>query len=190
MTRTGSIVSTVIVIIAASVIAALVVIYSGMYSVAADQSHWRATRWLLETTRTQSIKARLDDVVIPADLESQERVRRGAVGYVEMCQSCHLAPGVAPTPLHQGLSPEPPVLAEAHSHNHGPEYLFWIIKHGIKMTGMPAWGETHGEDELWDLVAFVQKLPALKQDEYRSLTTENSDNKHNNIDGHGHSHQH
>src|SRR5262249_42518674 len=46
--------------------------------------------------------------------------------------------------------------------------LFWIIKHGIKMTGMPAWAD-HSDEELWATVAFIKKLPGMTPEEYAKL---------------------
>lgn len=166
------------------VLGAVAFIYSGVYNIAADEPHWSVTEWVLETTRTQSIKARLEQVQVPSSIDSPERVRKGATAYADMCEVCHLAPGAKATPVHKGLNPQPPELAQAGSHVHSPDYIFWVLKHGIKMTGMPSWGETHSDEELWDLVAFVQKLPELSREEYSRLTTQSTQQ------GHGDSHQH
>lgn len=149
-------------------IAALVFIYSGIYNVAADEPHLGITERVFQTVRIKSIEARTDNIVVPDDLRSAERIRRGAQGYAAMCQECHLAPGVEPTPLYEGLNPKAPVLN--HAVAHGTEYVFWTIKHGIKMTGMPAWGVTHGDGELWDITAFLHELPKLSAAEYAALT--------------------
>ncbi len=187
MKKTGLIVlGTIVVVAVLCVLGALAFAYSGVYKVAADEPHWRVTHWLLETTRTESIESELGQVTVPDTLDSAERIRKGAIAYADMCQVCHLAPGLSPTPLHLGLNPKAPRLAEAGSHQHAPDYLFWIVKHGIKMTGMPAWGETHTDEELWDVVAFLQKLPELNQLEYVNLRTVTADDGH----GHGHDHQH
>lgn len=101
-------------------------------------------------------------------LDDPKRVLAGAGQYAEMCEGCHLAPGVADTPLRQGLYPKPPELAR---HRMDPQTSFWIVKHGIKMTGMPAWGPSHGDDVLWSVVAFLQKLPDLDARQYRDLVS-------------------
>lgn len=149
------------------VVSALVFAYSGFYNIAADEPHVAVVDWLFETTRERAIETRLDGVVVPSDFQDEVRVDRGAQAYVAMCQQCHLAPGTPPTPLHRGLNPKPPKLE--HATSHGPHYLFWTIKHGIKMTGMPAWGESHSDDELWDIVAFLQIMPELASHEYLQL---------------------
>jgi mono/diheme cytochrome c family protein len=85
----------------------------------------------------------------------------GAEHYDEMCVECHLAPGKEENELRAGLNPKPPKLAAPGDHR-TPEHDFWIIKHGIKMTAMPAWGVTHDDRSIWAMTTFVQKLPASR----------------------------
>ncbi|GAA3977221.1 cytochrome c [Allohahella marinimesophila] len=143
--------------------------YSGLYNVAADEPHFGVTRWLLNTTMARSIAVRDDDIVAPDNLESSARIDRGAQMYARICAGCHLGPGVDPTAIHVGMKPQPPRLKE-HIEHHAPANLFWIIKHGIKMSGMPALGLTFDDNQLWDLVAFLQTLPELDAQQYRQQT--------------------
>jgi hypothetical protein len=85
-----------------------------------------------------------------------------------MCEGCHLAPGVGDNELRQGLYPKPPDLTRPRER--GPAATFWIIKHGLKMSAMPAWGVTHDDRSIWGLVAFLQQLPSMDPTEYRNLT--------------------
>ena len=87
--------------------------------------------------------------------------------YSEMCSGCHLAPGMKRTEISQGLYPRAPELRRKTGLT--PAEQFWVVKHGIKMTGMPAWGVTHDDDLLWDVVAFVRKLPELTPEQYETL---------------------
>ncbi len=84
-----------------------------------------------------------------------------------MCIECHLAPGIDRPEISQGLYPRAPQLRQ--KSDLSPAEQFWIIKHGVKLTGMPAWGVTHDDDLLWDLVAFVRNLPDLTADQYKDL---------------------
>lgn len=175
--------------LAVLVIAVLLFVYSGLYNIGADHPHNPAVRWLLETTRTRSITARVDEVVVPAGIGSAERVRRGASAYAEMCQACHLAPGIDSTPLHKGLNPQPPKLG-AEAARHAPERLFWIVKHGIKMSGMPAWGESHDDQALWDVVGFLSALPQMTPQQYRELAGQTDAAGHAGSSGHADSSGH
>jgi len=147
--------------------AAAVGIYSGLYNIAADVPHTQPLYWLLETIRERSVEARARDIVVPNDLKDANRISRGAGQYADMCSGCHLAPGMKRTEISQGLYPRAPELRRTTTLT--PEEQFWVVKHGIKMTGMPAWGVTHDDDLLWDVVAFVRKLPELSPEQYETL---------------------
>ena len=139
----------------------------GMYNVAADTPHTRLVYWLLGTVRDRSITARATGIIVPADLGDSKRIAAGAGLYGEMCSGCHLAPGMEKTEIAQGLYPAAPELAQGTDLTLAEE--FWVIKHGIKATGMAAWGKTHNDTLIWDMVAFLQKLPTLSPDQYKTL---------------------
>lgn len=141
-----------------------IVVYAGLYDIAADAPHTRPVFWLMQTVRDRSIAVRARDVAAPSDLANPKRIAAGASLYAEMCTGCHLAPGMERTEMSQGLYPKAPELARGIALTPGEE--FWAIKHGIKMTGMPAWGVTHDDTLIWDMVAFLRKLPNLTPAEY------------------------
>jgi len=147
--------------------AAALAIYAGLYNIAADVPHTQPVYWLIETVRNQSVAMRARDVIVPNDLNDANRISRGAGQYAEMCSSCHLAPGMERTEISQGLYPRAPELRRQTDLTPGEQ--FWIVKHGMKMTGMPAWGVTHQDELLWDVVAFVRKLPKLTPEQYETL---------------------
>jgi len=147
--------------------AAAVGIYAGLYNIAADVPHSQPVYWLLETLRDRSVASRARDIVVPNDLNDANRISRGAGQYADMCSGCHLAPGIKRTEISRGLYPRAPELRRETDLT--PAEQFWIVKHGVKMTGMPAWGVTHDDDLLWDVVAFVRKLPELTPEQYETL---------------------
>ena len=147
--------------------AAAVGIYAGLYNIAADIPHTQPIYWLFETVRDRSVASRARDIVVPNDLNDPNRISRGAGQYADMCSGCHLAPGMKRTEISRGLYPRAPELRRKTDLT--PAEQFWIVKHGVKMTGMPAWGVTHDDELLWDVVAFVRKLPELTPDQYESL---------------------
>src|SRR5262245_53934386 len=142
-------------------------VYTGSYDVTAAVPHSQPVYWLLQTIRGRSIAARASNVVVPADLNSPKRIASGAAQYDEMCSGCHLAPGMERTEISQGLYPRAPELRRGSQLRQAEE--FWVVKHGIKATGMPAWGVTHDDELLWDVVAFLRKLPELTPDQYQAL---------------------
>jgi mono/diheme cytochrome c family protein len=142
-------------------------VYTGVYDVAADVPHSRAVYWLLQTIRGRSIATRASNIVVPADLNNAKRIASGGEQYDEMCSGCPLAPGMKRTEISQGLYPRAPELRRGSSLS--PAEEFWVVKHGIKATGMPAWGVTHDDELLWDIVALLRKLPDLTADQYQAL---------------------
>lgn len=149
--------------------------WSGRYDVGADTSHWGATHALLETVRERSIRAHAEQVAVPAGLDDPARIRQGAGNYDAMCAGCHLAPGTDETELSRGLYPEPPDLTRSAV---DAAEAFWAIKHGIKATGMPAWGRSMEDGYIWNMVAFLQELPRLDAARYRTLVASSGGHSH------------
>jgi len=152
-------------LLATIIIAIALYIGLGGYNVAADVPHTAAVRSLLDIVRARSVAARARGIQAPADLSSAKRVSAGAGLYGEMCATCHLGPGVEPSELAQGLYPQAPQLAKGSGLT--PAEQFWIIKHGVKMTAMPAWGRTHPDPLIWDMVAFIRAMPGMSPEAYR-----------------------
>lgn len=113
------------------------------------------------------------------NLADKDLVALGAEHYSAMCSGCHLAPGINDTEIRAGLYPLPPNLATS---KRPPAEQFWIIKHGIKMSGMPAWGKTHDDEAIWGLVAFLRQLPDLNVTEYATLTGSSEEAKHDHAE--------
>lgn len=142
-------------------------IYFGIYNIAADEPHTPAVYAMLDQLRDRSIEARARGITPPADLGSAQHVSVGAGLYAGMCSGCHLGPGVEKSEMSQGLYPQAPVLAL--SQDLTPGQQFWIIKHGIKLSAMPAWGKTHPDPLIWDMVAFIRNLPGMTPEQYKAM---------------------
>jgi len=147
-------------------IAAGIFIWSGAYNIGQDSPHWGVTRSAIGAFREHSIDRRAADIQVPR-LDDPAMIAEGARQYAEMCSVCHLAPGMQDSEIRHGLYPRPPNLTRFAP---DPGEAFWIIKHGIKFTGMPAWGPTHNDPTIWDMVAYLQKQPKMTAAEYEKLT--------------------
>ncbi len=161
-------------------------VYSGMLDVAADVPHSRLVYQIIETAREQSIGRHARDLTVPGNLADTERIRRGAGNYAAMCAECHLAPGKPDSEIRMGLYPQPPDLTRPEEEVAAdmPARHFWIIKHGIKASGMPAWSKGGIEDEaIWDLVAFIQKMPMLTATQYVALVESSEGHTHGGLPG-------
>jgi hypothetical protein len=141
-------------------------IYAGFYNIGADAPHSGLVYNVLQELRERSIENRSRNIRAPGDLNSLKRVQAGAGLYAEMCTGCHLGPGVEKSEMSQGLYPHAPELARGTDLT--PAQQFWTIKHGVKLTAMPAWGKTHSDELIWDMVAFLQALPKMSPQQYKA----------------------
>lgn len=144
---------------------------SGVVDVSAMESSPPAVDWFLERTRESSIRERSEDIPVP-DLSDEAMVARGVAHYQQTCAVCHGAPGVEASQVGRGMNPAPPDLSAPRALGGDPSRDFWIVKNGIRMTGMPAFGPTHSEEDLWALVALVQRMPELTPEDYASFARE------------------
>ncbi len=161
----------VAVVIVLAIVAGIggVAVWFGGFDVAARTKHSATVRWLFTTARDRSIAARSRGVVPPV-LAAPVLQREGFAEYDELCAVCHGQPGAPPSAVRQGLNPPAPDLADEDvQHRYGDAELFWIVKNGIRMTGMPGFGETHDDETLWSIVAFVRHLPTLDAKQYAAM---------------------
>lgn len=159
-------------------------VWSGVYNIGADDQHTRPVHALMETMRERSIQVRASKLVVP-DLADPERIRQGAGNYNAMCMGCHLAPGMQATELSRGLYPAPPDLTRDVV---DAAVAFWVIKHGIKASGMPAWGASMADEYIWNMAAFLQELPRLDAAQYQALVDSSGGHDHGGgeTEPHGH----
>jgi mono/diheme cytochrome c family protein len=142
-------------------------VWSGLYDISATDQHLAPTYWLLDTAMRRSIKRRADDIAVP-DLQNPARIERGLALYRHHCEQCHGAPGVAPQPFALGLTPVPVPLVHT-ARAWPPAEMFWVVKEGIKMTGMPAWKYRLNDEEIWSVVAFLPAMARLTPQEYAGM---------------------
>jgi mono/diheme cytochrome c family protein len=148
-------------------IAGLAVVYTGAFNVAATEEHTAFTRWAFDSTFHNSVARRAAGIAAP-EPATAAALADGASAYKSMCQHCHAGPGVERAAWASGMRPRPPHLAEAAAHWE-PEEVFWLVRHGVKMSGMPAFGPSHDDAAIWNIVAFVKALPAMTPERYASL---------------------
>ena len=156
---------TVAVVLGVLALGAGAFVYSGIYNIGADDHHTKPVFAVLQTLRERSIQAHSQDLKVP-DLNDPQLILKGAGQYAAMCTQCHLKPGMKDSELRPGLYPQPPNLSQTQV---DPKEAFWVIKHGIKMSAMPAWGGSHDDPTIWSMVAFLQKLPAMTPAQYKDI---------------------
>jgi len=163
--------------------AAALVVHLGLYDISASDQHTAPVYGLLDYAMRRSVMARTGEGAVP-DLADPQRVRRGAAHYREHCVQCHGAPGVAPDALALGMTPAPANLV-ATARTWKPAEMFWVVKHGVKMSGMPAWQYRMTDDEIWDTVAFVAASVGMTPRDYADITRDAAPHRHQREHGAG-----
>jgi Cytochrome C oxidase, cbb3-type, subunit III len=146
--------------------------FGGLYSVAATAEDPAIVGWALARVRTASIDRHADDKP-PASINDPATVQAGAKEFAEHgCPTCHGAPGVSWAKFSEGMHPDPPDLKDVVGEL-SPAQLFWVVKNGINMTGMPSFALAGAkDDEIWSIVAFLKKLPGVSEADYKTWTTQ------------------
>jgi mono/diheme cytochrome c family protein len=174
------------IVITISVLGAGALLYSwlGVYNIAATKPHWDITSSFIRMLRDRSVSVHSNDIRVP-DLDDPELKQTAFSHYHAMCRLCHGAPGYPPEEFAIGLYPAPPSLTSGNIKKaRSNAEIYWIVKHGFKMTGMPAFDPTHEEEDLWSLVSLVQEVPQMSAERYGELARASSDEE----TGHGHTH--
>ncbi|CAM8668837.1 MULTISPECIES: c-type cytochrome [Sphingobium] len=148
--------------------AGLLFAWSGLMQVSASSGHWRVTDWFLHWAMRNSVRT-YAAVQAPRDVTTDAGLVSAAGHFRQACQVCHGAPGVRPSPVMQAATPSAPDLART-ADEWSDRELFWIIRHGVKFTAMPAWPAADRNDEVRRMVAFVRLLPRMTAAQYRTLT--------------------
>jgi len=146
----------------------LIYIYSGSYNPGSLSKHNGLTLWTIKTTLSHSIEKRAKNISVPSNLNDSSVIQMGFNHFNEMCTGCHGAPGIKPNEAAKGLYPAAPLIYKF-ANNMNPKTTFWVIKNGIKMSGMPALSPTHSDDKIWAITAFItKKLGKMNADEYKA----------------------
>ncbi|WP_291865545.1 c-type cytochrome [Bradyrhizobium sp.] len=153
--------------LAAIALGGFLLAWSGLYNVAASRGHLAVTNAMLTFGMRSSVRTHALGITAPP-LDSQDLSTLGAAHFHSGCAFCHGAPGVPISPIAESMLPSPPNLSTSMREWRDRE-LFWIVKNGLKYTGMPAWAAQQRDDEVWALVAFLRRLPALDAAAYREL---------------------
>ncbi|MGF7147031.1 cytochrome c553 [Sphingomonas zeicaulis] len=149
-------------------VAGMAFAWSGLFNVAASSGHWAITDWFLHWVMQNSAAtwSRIEGEKQPVDASG---LVSAAGLFDQSCVACHGAPGIAPLPVMQAATPPAPDLGQ-HPDKWTAGEHFWIIKHGVKFTGMPGWAAEERDDEVRRMTAFVRALPTMSPQRYRALT--------------------
>lgn len=157
----------VLAVLVAIALGGFLFVSAGLMPIAASEGHWPATQWFLHYVMRRSVSTSTLGVATPP-LDDPALVLKGAGHYATNCLPCHGAPGRPRPQLVQKMAPQPPYLP-GKVRDLSSEELFWVVKHGIKYTAMPAWVAQGRDDEVWAMVAFLQRLPGLDARQFEAL---------------------
>ncbi len=149
------------------ILAFVIYIHTGWYDVSAASPDSGLVQWVFSTTSDNSVERHAKGIDAP-DLSDTAMVAEGFDHYDEMCVGCHGAPGIVRSEVGLGLHPGGPDLVES-ANEMPPAELFWVIKNGIKSTGMPAFTKTHSDQKIWAMVAFLERMKTMTPTEYKAL---------------------
>lgn len=161
---------------------ALLVVLTGGYNVAATDRHNPIVGWALDTTMQNHVEGAAEPLIAPRQI-TPTMIAAGAGGYKAMCAQCHGGVGEGSAGWAETMRPAPPPLARA-AQQWSIEEVHWIVRHGIKMSGMPAFGPTHDEETLWNIAAFVKALPDMNAEQYAGYSDGHGEGEAEG--GHGH----
>ena len=145
-----------------------VITSAGLVSISASSGHWPVTSWFLHYSMRRAVSTQAIGIETPDNLDDPSLILKGAGHYETGCLACHGAPGREQSLIVRQMTPEPPFLPPRIGHWNDRE-LFWIVRHGIKFTAMPAWPALNRDDEVWAMVAFLRQLPTMSPERYREL---------------------
>lgn len=145
------------------------IVMGGRFDVAASAQHPQPIHDLIHQTRVNAVSRQVRDLEAPpVDLTDDAILFEAIVGFQSMCADCHHPPGGQPSALARGLNPPPANLSES-ARKRSVEELFWVTKHGIRMSGMPAWGPSHSDAELWPIAVLITHFPDFAESEFEQL---------------------
>src|SRR5690606_30483543 len=135
-------------------LAGFLVAASGIIPIKASSGHWAITEWFLEFSMSRSVATHSLGIKTPP-LDDPALILKGAGHYENGCMPCHGSPALPYPRVAWSMTPPPPNLTRSIS-EWKPKELFYIVKHGVKFTGMPAWPSQVRDDEVWAMVAFLR----------------------------------
>jgi len=165
----------------------LIVVLTGGYNVAATDRHSPVIGWALTTTMRNAVQNSADEIIAPAEI-TPAMIAGGAGEYKAMCAQCHGGVGEGRAEWAKTMRPVPPALAQA-AERWSIEEVHWLVAHGVKMSGMPAFGPTHNEATVWNIAAFVKAMPGMTPAQYAAFPSDHGGaHSHADPSAHGHTH--
>jgi mono/diheme cytochrome c family protein len=169
----GSVLVGVLVAVLIAAATGAAILLGGLYPVAASSGDSAGVSAVIHEAMERSVRRGARGLTAPAAAEAD--IVAGAAHYKAMCQQCHGGPGAEREEFALGLNPRPPALDRGEAARWSEPQVFWIVKNGIRMTAMPAFGKTHSDEDIWRIAAFVKRLPDVGAPQYAAFPTEHEE---------------
>jgi cytochrome c553 len=153
---------------AAALLLATLIVTSGIANLSASIPHPEGWARFLHYTFKRSTAHHAAGIATPVDFGTPAQIAKGAAYYGTACAHCHGGPGLGQNPVALSMRPRPQYLFDQVA-GFTPPQLFWIVKHGVKYSGMPAYPAQDRDDEIWSIVAFLHAMPSMSTARYRQL---------------------
>lgn len=155
MRRRGLVVSLIVVVLLVAGIA----VFAFTFNLSALESPGETEVWLATTAKKWLVaRAVRTDPPPPAPAREPTSVASGYMQYGGSCATCHGKDGTEPAKLGLSMYPPAPALSHPDVQAYTDAELFWIVKHGIRHSGMPGFARLHSDEEIWHLVHYVRSL--------------------------------
>jgi mono/diheme cytochrome c family protein len=155
----------------------LVIVQAGTAGILLARAHgWSARQ--VPTGIESWIARRARDAAIPVDAKAranplpktEENLAEARAHWADHCASCHGNDGSGDILMGKRMYPPAPDMRQPATQNLSDGELFFIIRNGIRLTGMPAWGGSdHNAEDSWKLVHFIRHLPNSRLEERKQM---------------------
>jgi thiosulfate dehydrogenase len=148
-----------------------VAISAGLVPANADARPPKIERWIASRSLHAALAREAPKTPDPLPLDDTNLIA-GIKLYAQNCAVCHGAADAARSNIAFGLYQHPPQLAKDGVEDDPEGVTYWKIYHGIRLTGMPAFGKTFNETQIWQVALFLKHmdaLPAASQRAWKSV---------------------
>jgi mono/diheme cytochrome c family protein len=141
-------------------VGAYLFISKGMLPAGQDVAPSQLERWAARTSLRAAVTREASALSSPVQA-SDENLAAGIALYRTHCQVCHGGPDAIASSIAKGLSPAAPQLAKNGVEDDPEGVIYWKIAHGIRFTGMPSFGKSLDQRNLWNIALFLKHMNAL-----------------------------
>jgi mono/diheme cytochrome c family protein len=149
----------ILAILIAPALAAVVVI-AGLNQIRLDalQEPGEVETFLATAVKQFMVRRSSREGIPPPPSNVQQSIAEGDKLYATDCSMCHGSDGHTPTDSGRWMYPRASDLTSPLVQRYSDRELFWIVKNGIRLSGMPAFGRVESDEHIWNLVNYLRTM--------------------------------